>query len=278
MPELPEVQTVVNHIRPMIIGKRLMTVKPIWKKTLHNFNEDDIDGKNNNNEIIDVYRRAKFIIIELTNKIIAVHLRMTGKLYISKKSTYPKYARAVLEFDDNESLIFEDVRKFGRIYLYDDLKIIDSRHGPEPLDKDFTVGLFKGMIKSRNRNIKALLLDQSFLSGLGNIYVDESLWKSGIHPNSISSSIPVTKISILHENIQSTLRNAILKKGTTIIDFSVNGESGKYANDLSIYGKNNQSCFRCNSKIIKLKVAGRGTYVCTKCQKKYNKKSTSIKC
>lgn len=278
MPELPEVQTVVNHIRPMIIGKRLMTVKPIWKKTLHNFNEDDIDGKNNNNEIIDVYRRAKFIIIELTNKIIAVHLRMTGKLYISKKSTYPKYARAVLEFDDNESLIFEDVRKFGRIYLYDDLKIIDSRHGPEPLDKDFTVGLFKGMIKSRNRNIKALLLDQSFLSGLGNIYVDESLWKSGIHPNSISSSIPVTKISILHENIQSILRNAILKKGTTIIDFSVNGESGKYANDLSIYGKNNQSCFRCNSKIIKLKVAGRGTYVCTKCQKKYNKKSTSIKC
>jgi len=278
MPELPEVQTVVNHIRPMIIGKRLMTVKPIWKKTLHNFNEDDIDGKNNNNEIIDVYRRAKFIIIELTNKIIAVHLRMTGKLYISKKSNYPKYARAVLEFDDNESLIFEDVRKFGRIYLYDDLKIIDSRHGPEPLDKDFTVGLFKGMIKSRNRNIKALLLDQSFLSGLGNIYVDESLWKSGIHPNSISSSIPVTKISILHENIQSTLRNAILKKGTTIIDFSVNGESGKYANDLSIYGKNNQSCFRCNSKIIKLKVAGRGTYVCTKCQKKYNKKSTSIKC
>lgn len=278
MPELPEVQTVVNHIRPMIIGKRLMTVKPIWKKTLHNFNEDEIDGKNNNNEIIDVYRRAKFIIIELTNKIIAVHLRMTGKLYISKKSTYPKYARAVLEFDDNESLIFEDVRKFGRIYLYDDLKIIDSRHGPEPLDKDFTVGLFKGMIKSRNRNIKALLLDQSFLSGLGNIYVDESLWKSGIHPNSISSSIPVTKISILHENIQSTLRNAILKKGTTIIDFSVNGESGKYANDLSIYGKNNQSCFRCNSKIIKLKVAGRGTYVCTKCQKKYNKKSTSIKC
>jgi len=278
MPELPEVQTVVNHIRPMIIGKRLMTVKPIWEKTLHNFNEDDIDGKNNNNEIIDVYRRAKFIIIELTNKIIALHLRMTGKLYISKKSTYPKYARAVLEFDDNESLIFEDVRKFGRIYLYDDLKIIDSRHGPEPLDKDFTVGLFKGMIKSRNRNIKALLLDQSFLSGLGNIYVDESLWKSGIHPNSISSSIPVTKISILHENIQSTLRNAILKKGTTIIDFSVNGESGKYANDLSIYGKNNQSCFRCNSIIIKLKVAGRGTYVCTKCQKKYNKKSTSIKC
>ena len=278
MPELPEVQTVVNHIRPMIIGKRLMTVKPIWEKTLHNFNEDDIDGKNNHNEIIDVYRRAKFIIIELTDKIIAVHLRMTGKLYVSKKSTYPKYARAVLEFDDNESLIFEDVRKFGRIYLYDDLKIIDSRHGPEPLDKDFTIGLFKDMIKSRNRNIKALLLDQSFISGLGNIYVDESLWKSGIHPNSISSSIPVTKISILYENIQSTLRNAILKKGTTIIDFSVNGESGKYANDLSIYGKNNQSCFRCNSMIIKLKVAGRGTYVCTKCQKKYNKKSTSIKC
>ena len=278
MPELPEVQTVVNHIRPKIIGKQLMTIIPIWGKTLHNFNKDDIHGIKNNNKIIDVYRRAKFIIIEFTDKIIAIHLRMTGKLYISKNSTYPKHATTVLEFDDNESLIFEDVRKFGRIYLYDDLKVINSKHGPEPLDKNFTVELFKDMIKSKNRNIKALLLDQSFLSGLGNIYVDESLWESGIHPNSISSSIPVKKISTLHNKIQSILRNAILKKGTTIIDFSVNGESGKYANDLSIYGKNNKACFRCNSMIIKLKVAGRGTYACTKCQKKYDKKSTRVKC
>ena len=271
MPELPEVQTVVNHIRPMIIGKRLITIRPIWRKTLHNFNEDDIGGIKPNNQIIDVHRRAKFIIIELIDHIIAIHLRMTGKLYMSEKAIYPKYTTAVLEFEEGALLIFEDVRKFGRIYLYDDMKIIDSRHGPEPLDKSFTIELFNNMIKSRNRNIKALLLDQSFLSGLGNIYVDESLWKSGVHPNSNSSSIPQNRISILHKNIQSILKDAIIKKGTTIIDFSVNGQSGKYANNLNIYGRNERSCIKCNYKVIKIKVAGRGTYVCTKCQKKYKK-------
>ena len=269
MPELPEVQTVVNHIRPMIIGKRLTTIRPIWEKTLHNFNVEDIDRIKPNNQIIDVYRRAKFIIIKLMDHIIAIHLRMTGKLYVSEKKIDPKYATAVLEFEDKGSLIFEDVRKFGRIYLYDDMKIIDSRHGPEPLDKNFTVELFKNMIKRRNRNIKALLLDQSFLSGLGNIYVDESLWKSGIHPNSNSSSIPQKKVSMLHRNIQSILNDAIVKKGTTIIDFSINGRSGEYANDLNVYGRNERSCFKCDLKVIKLKVAGRGTYVCTKCQKRY---------
>jgi formamidopyrimidine-DNA glycosylase len=167
--------------------------------------------------------------------------------------------------------LFEDVRKFGRIYLYNDLSIINSTHGPEPLGINFTLQLFKKMLSQRKRNIKALLLDQSFLSGLGNIYVDESLWKSGIHPNSLANSIPQKRIEALHSNIISTLKEAIDKKGTTIIDFSVNGESGKYANSLKIYGRTEKSCLNCGYTIKKLKIAGRGTYVCFKCQKKYTK-------
>ena len=255
-----------------IIGKQLKRIKPLWLKTLHNFNNKDIKSSGPDKCVMDVYRRAKFIILKFKNHILAIHLRMTGKLYLSKQHTYSKYITAVLEFKDGESLIFEDVRKFGRIYFYKNLNVINEKHGPEPLDKNFSADLLITMIKSKKRNIKALLLDQSFLSGLGNIYVDESLWKSRIHPNSISNEIPIKNITLLHRNIQTILKDAIDSQGTTIIDFSVNGESGHYANKLHVYGHNKKPCANCNNKIIKLKIAGRGTYVCLKCQKKYKKR------
>ena len=269
MPELPEVQTVVNHIRPTCVGKKLKRIQPVWGKVLYNFKEEDVNLILKRPKVIDVYRRAKFIIISFKNHIIAIHLRMTGKLNITDEHFRSKHITAVLEFEDNYSIYFEDVRKFGRIYLYDDLNVIDSKHGPEPLDSKFSLVQFREMIRERKRNVKALLLDQSFLSGLGNIYVDESLWKSGIHPNSLASMIPNTKIKALYENIRSTLEDAIEENGTTIIDFSVNGESGRYVNYLSIYGRNKKDCLKCKTKIRKLKVAGRGTYICAKCQKVY---------
>ena len=271
MPELPEVQTVVNYLKPMCVGKRLKRVKPVWSKVFHNFDEG-FNASFKNNKVRDVYRRAKFIIIEFEDYILAIHLRMTGKLYMAANNFQSKHITAIFEFAGEDSLFFEDVRKFGRVYLYDDLKVIDSKHGPEPLDSKFTLAQFRDMIHQRKRNIKALLLDQSFLSGLGNIYVDESLWKSGIHPNSMANIIPNIKVKALYKNIRSTLEDAIEENGTTIIDFSVNGESGRYANYLSIYGRSKESCLICKTKIKKLKVAGRGTYVCSKCQKVYGKR------
>ena len=124
------------------------------------------------------------------------------------------------------------------------------------------------ILKKKKRNIKALLLDQSFVSGLGNIYVDESLWESEIHPNSISCAIPEEKIFKLHRAIQSILSEAIKQLGTTFISFSfLNGRSGNYSNELKIFGKQGETCRNCGSIIKKIKVAGRGTHVCTKCQK-----------
>jgi len=269
MPELPEVQTVVNYIKPHVIGKKLQRIKPLWPKTLHNFNNKDIQSEEPHNHIVNVDRRAKFIILKFKNYILAIHLRMTGKLYFSNKQNFSKHVTAVLEFKNKESLIFEDVRKFGRIYFYKNLNIINSRHGPEPLAKNFSEEMFTEMIKGRKRNIKSLLLDQSFISGLGNIYVDESLWKSRIHSNSISNAIPAKNIQLLYQSIQTILTDAINSQGTTIINFSVNGESGRYANKLYVYGNEKNSCNRCNNKIKKIKVAGRGTYLCTKCQKIY---------
>tara|TARA_Y100001970_G_C14207003_1_gene844687 strand:- start:1311 stop:2135 length:825 start_codon:yes stop_codon:yes gene_type:complete len=274
VPELPEVQTVVNQLRPLLLGKRLKSITPIWPKVFHNFKNSKIQKTMNGRMIINVTRRAKFIIIEFKDNIIAVHLRMTGKLYLqSSKKPLPKYTSAYFSFDSDKILIFDDVRKFGRIYFYKTITPIDSRHGPEPLADNFNVDTFTNLFKTKRRNIKGLLLDQKVLAGLGNIYVDESLWASGIHPNSISNLIPLKKYALLHMNIKKILTNSIKQNGTTIIDFSVNGQSGKYVNKLKVYGRKSLNCMSCQNKIKKIRVAGRGTYVCTKCQRKYKSKA-----
>jgi len=273
MPELPEVQTVVNALKDDLVAHRIVHIKPIWPKVLYNFKPNDIifDGKEN--LIRDVTRRAKFIIIHFQSYILAVHLRMTGKLFFSASDIIPKHTTAVIDLDSGEKLIFQDTRKFGRIYLYPDLTPIHIKHGPEPLGKNFSTKWLHQALNERKRNIKSLLLDQSFIAGLGNIYVDESLWASGIHPCSISDAIPAIVIRKLHGNIQKILSAAIAAKGTTIINFSfLNGQSGRYASQLRIFGRYGQPCINCGRDIEKIKVAGRGTYICTNCQNTYTRK------
>jgi formamidopyrimidine-DNA glycosylase len=272
MPELPEVQTVVNHVKMELIGRKIISMSPIWPKVFDNFNFEELLKSKTNLKIIDVFRRAKFIVIQLEDSILAIHLRMTGKLSVVDDMQLPKHTSAIISLDNQSKLVFEDVRKFGRIYFFKNLDIINSRHGIEPLGDMFQVEIFQKILLSKKRNIKALLLDQSIVVGLGNIYVDESLWMSGIHPNSLSCLIPKLKIKKLHHSIISILTEAIKSKGTTIIDFSVNGQSGKYSSKLCVYGRENDQCLTCNSTIIKLRVCGRGTYVCKICQRKYFKK------
>ena len=264
MPELPEVQTVADHVKPELVGEHILSIEPVWKKVLDNFNAEEAKGKH---KVLNVSRRAKFIIIELENFILAVHLRMTGKLYVLSNESPPKHTSAIIHLEGKKNLIFEDTRKFGRIYKYDDLTEINKRHGPEPLEDDFTSDWLLENLKKKKRNIKALLLDQSFLSGLGNIYVDESLWASNIHPNSISCAIPKTKVIRLHTAIQSILIESIRQLGTTFNSFSfLNGQSGNYSNELMIFGRQGQPCKICQSTIKKLKITGRGTHICTGCQ------------
>lgn len=272
MPELPEVQTVVNGLKEDLVGDRITCITPIWEKVLSNFIPSDLFIKGRMTLIQDVTRRAKFIIIHFPSSILAIHLRMTGKLFFPVANQIPKHTTAVIKLDSRKKLIFHDTRKFGRIYLYNDLTPINERHGPEPLGKNFSVGWLHRALQQRKRNIKALLLDQSFLAGLGNIYVDESLWAAGIHPGSISNALPAARISRLHEAVQAILKAAITAKGTTIIDFSyLNGQSGRYTSQLRIFGRQGQPCITCGREIEKIKVAGRGTYVCSRCQKKYTR-------
>ena len=272
MPELPEVQTVVNGLKEDLVGDRITCITPIWEKVLSNFTPSDLFIKDKKTLIQDVTRRAKFIIIHFPSSILAIHLRMTGKLFFPVANQIPKHTTAVIKLDSRKKLIFHDTRKFGRIYLYNDLTPINERHGPEPLGKNFSVGWLHRALQQRKRNIKALLLDQSFLAGLGNIYVDESLWAAGIHPGSISNALPEARIRRLHEAVQAILKAAITARGTTIIDFSyLNGQSGRYTSQLRIFGRQGQPCITCGREIEKIKVAGRGTYVCSRCQKKYTR-------
>ena len=268
MPELPEVQTVVNGLKEGLIGHQITCITPIWEKVLSNFIPSDLFIKGRTTLIRDVTRRAKFIIIHFPSSILAIHLRMTGKLFFPVANQIPKHTTAVIKLDSRKKLIFHDTRKFGRIYLYNDLTTINERHGPEPLGKNFSVGWLYRALQQRKRNIKALLLDQSFLAGLGNIYVDESLWAAGIHPGSISNALPAARIKRLHEAVQTILKAAITAKGTTIIDFSYgNNKKGTFKSELKVFSKDNQSCLRCKSLIIKIFVAQRGTHYCKKCQR-----------
>ena len=269
MPELPEVQTVVDHLRADLVGEKISAIKAIWPKVLHNFDQNDLFNNNHGQEIKDVMRRAKFIILQLPSSLLAIHLRMTGKLYLSNEEI-PKHTSAIFELESGKKIIFDDTRKFGRIYLYKDLSLINKSHGIEPLSAEFTKDWLFTELKKKKRNIKALLLDQSFIAGLGNIYVDESLWVSGIHPNSISNTIPKIRMIKLHHAIQIILMDAIAAKGTTIINFSfLNGQSGNYANQLRIFGRSKEPCLKCKCEIEKIRVAGRGTYLCNQCQRKY---------
>lgn len=271
MPELPEVQTVVNSIRDDLIGEEIIDIDPIWENVLFNFNRSVFNKSGTDFKVIDVRRRAKLIIIQTRKYILAVHLRMTGKLYFLQKKNYPKHTRAIIYLKNNKKLVFEDTRKFGRIYLYDDMNFINSRHGVEPLGKKFSKKFLSDLLISKRRNIKYLLLDQKFIAGLGNIYVDESLWMSKIHPKSISNRIPKRRVHNLFESIKIVLLESLESMGTTIINYSyVNGKSGNYSEQLRVFGRTGRKCLRCQSEIEKIKVAGRGTHFCRKCQKQFS--------
>ena len=267
MPELPEVQTVVNNIQPLIKNKVFLSYHQSWEKVLYSDNFKEISDTINNKKVEDVYRIGKYIIIELYEYYIAFHLRMTGYLHTSKNKNINKYVRCYFKFSDNTFLIYEDIRKFGGFYYIKNLNSIKNKLGIEPLSEQFKFNWVSDNLKIKKRQIKALLLDQSFIVGLGNIYIDEILWSSKIHPLSLSNMIRESQIKQFISNTKRILKDSINFHGTTIINFKFdNMKTGEYRKKLKVYNRKDQSCLRCNKKIIKIKVSSRGTYICPFCQ------------
>ena len=271
MPELPEVQTVVNSLKPTLPGKIIKSVNSPNGHTdvLENGSIKKYQNCLIGNKIQSVSRRGKFIIIELDSGFLLIHLRMTGKIVLETPTIKDmKYVSFQLTFLDGKNLFFQDIRKFGRIYICNQLNWLDEKLGVEPLSKDFTSKWLYSQLHTRKRMMKPLLLDQQFIAGLGNIYVDEVLWQSGIHPKALSNRVGKIKANKLSTAIKEILNRPISYQGTTIINFSYGQKkSGNFSNELQIFGKTNNPCPRCDKPIIKIFIAQRGTHYCNKCQK-----------
>ena len=269
MPELPEVQTVANSLSKKIINKQIIDYNSLWHKVCYN-KISNIDKSLNNNIVKNVFRLGKHIVIKVDSKYLIFHLRMTGYLYYSKIIPQnKKHLRCYFTFSDSSYLLFEDIRKFGGFYFYKNLIPLKNKLGIDPFDSNFTFDWLKNNILNKKATIKSLLLNQKFICGLGNIYIDEILWISRIKPSKIAHRISTIKIKILHTSIIGVLKESILFHGTTIKNFKFdNMKTGNYKDKLNVYGRDGMKCKRCDKNIITtIKISGRTTHYCSKCQR-----------
>ncbi|MBL8089058.1 MAG: DNA-formamidopyrimidine glycosylase [Anaerolineales bacterium] len=269
MPELPEVETVARRIEKDILGKTIVFADVRWARTVATPSPKKFKEQIKNQKIKGVSRRAKYLILTLENYNLLIHLKMSGDLTTRKGRIKPeKHDRLILDLKSasgaRSQLAFNDTRKFGKVWLTDQPEKILGKLGPEPLEKNFTPQWLYENLQKRKRQIKPLLLDQTFLAGVGNIYADESLHKAKIHPQALTNSVSQKQAEALHEAIVSTLKEGIRRNGASI-DWVYRG--GDYQNYFRVYDREDEPCMVCGTKIQKIVVAQRGTHVCPKCQK-----------
>ena len=264
MPELPEVETIARSLRPGLVGRRIQRVLARWPRSLRPSMATVIAGCEGR-EVVGVGRRGKHLIFALSQGgHLIIHLRMSGRFeWVEPGGDEPRHARTLWRLDDGRTLAMDDARKFGTVTWSDDPAATLSQLGPEPLDPAFTPARFGTMLAARRRALKPLLLDQHFLAGLGNIYVDESLHRAGLHPVTPACSISDAQVHTLHGHIQAVLAQAIDNCGTSIDWIYPQGRMQSY---LRVYGRAGQPCDHCGASIERLVVAQRGTWLCPTCQ------------
>ena len=276
MPELPEVQTIVNNlVASDVINRTIVGVEVFWPKTIGDMKTETFRKKVSGQTIQNIRRRAKYIIFDFAAQWhLLVHLRMSGRLYLTPNSLkHDKHEHVIFHLNDNSDLRFHDTRKFGRMILTENPESILGKLGPEPLSNDFSAEQFKTMLKSRHRQLKPLLLDQTFIAGLGNIYVDEALWEARLHPQRIASSLSTKKVNDLYHAIRKVLQQGIDNQGTSLGDgksnfVSAKRRQGNNAKNLMVFRRTNRECPRCGSMIKRIVVGQRSTHICPRCQKR----------
>lgn len=277
MPELPEVESVVQGLNQMIIGEKIKTVEVRWPRIIESPAVDKFKSKLEEQVIEEVRRRGKFILFYLTDDVLISHLRMEGKYQVvhpETEITDPfdiKHTHVIFYLESGKELRYLDVRKFGRMSLVPKGQEFQHKSlaklGPEPVAEEFKLTEMQEFLKRRTKAIKGVLLDQQIVVGIGNIYADEILYEAKIHPTRPANSLTNTEEEILHEAIISILAKAVQKGGTTIRSYeNAFGENGNYQEYLKVYGKTGENCSRCGTTIEKIKVAGRGTHFCPSCQ------------
>ncbi|MED4057502.1 DNA-formamidopyrimidine glycosylase [Niallia taxi] len=274
MPELPEVETVRRTLKELTHKKVIKEVVVSWAKMIKRpENVEEFSDALVGQRIEDIKRRGKFLLIETTDFTIVSHLRMEGRYGLfSKEHPVDKHTHVIFYFEDGSELRYKDVRKFGTMHLFkkgeEHLTLPLSQLGPEPFDSSFTIGNFKERLSKTTRSIKTALLDQKIVVGLGNIYVDEALFRSGIHPERIANTINDTEADTLYREIIATLSEAVEKGGSTIRSYvNTQGQIGMFQLELFVYGRKGEACKNCGTELERIIVGGRGTVFCPRCQK-----------
>lgn len=265
MPELPEVETIVNQLTPVLSGKKIKRIKIFWKRSIQG-DEDEYKRTLEGQTIMNVWRRGKYICFLLGNrKCFTIHMGMSGKLIFNEDKHFHKHLRMEFDLSHHIRLDFIDMRKFGKTRIWKSEKELLTQLGPEPLDSQ---NIYRTLRKLKTRRaIKSVLLDQKILAGIGNIYADESLFRAGIHPLSSACQIDSKKMKRLSQEIPQVLASAIQNIGTTISQYRLpNQLLGKNQQFLNVYGLADKACVKCRTRIKRIRLNGRSSHFCSKCQ------------
>jgi formamidopyrimidine-DNA glycosylase len=274
MPELPEVQTIVNDLKAAgVEGTTIKGAKVFWPRTIAVPSAKMFCKRIRGKSVSAIRRRGKFIVFDFKNgDHLLIHLRMSGRLHlVSNDFPRRKHEHVILSFADGRQLRFHDTRKFGRLYLTSEAEKILNPLGPEPLAADHTQKIFASNLSPRKRMLKPLLLDQTFIAGLGNIYVDEALWDAKIHPRRIAASLTQSEIQALHRAIARVLKRGLKNLGTSLGTgkanfYSVAKHQGRNRAELKVFRRTGLPCPRCQTKIQRIIVGQRSTHICPHCQ------------
>lgn len=273
MPELPEVETVKQTLKQMVLNKQVKAIDVFWEniiklpRTVEDF-KIQLTGQ----ILKDIRRKGKFLLFDFEDYVLVSHLRMEGRYGLfNHTEAVAKHTHVIFYFEDGTELRYSDVRKFGTMHVFKKGEELSSKPlsllGPDPFEESFNFeGFYKKITKS-TRSIKNILLDQSVIAGLGNIYVDETLFKAGVHPTRRGNTISLDEAERIRLYAAETLRQAIKQGGTTIRSYvNSQGEIGMFQQELYVYGQENEPCKSCGELVSKIKLGGRGTHFCPQCQ------------
>jgi formamidopyrimidine-DNA glycosylase len=274
MPEMPEVETIRRSLVEKVSGRKIIEVEFLLSRLVKWPAAGEFQAVLTDKTITNLTRRGKYLLFHLDDhRIMVVHLRMTGRLcYVTPGSEHDKFTRIVFKLDNGDMLLYADTRTLGTLYLLpqEEMWRISGlvNMGPEPLSVEFSPEYFSQMMKKRHGNVKAVLLNQKYIGGLGNIYVDESMAVAKIHPERIASSLNESEMKQLYFAINKVIGDGIAHGGTTFRDYrDGSGKSGDHQHHLVVYGRKAAPCFVCKTPIVWKTVAGRGTHFCPECQK-----------
>ena len=269
MPELPEVETVARDLRPLITGATIVDATTLWARTLRGISGEAFAEGVAGRRIEGVSRRGKQIILELSGgTFLTIHLKMTGQLFVVRQGgPADAYVRLVMELADGREIRFRDIRKFGKIGLYGAAEDPFAAIGPEPLAEAFTVAAFRKRLRTRKGRLKPLLLDQTFVAGVGNIYADEALWAARLHPLRGARTLRPADERRLWLEIRRILAEAVIRRGSSVDDYTAPDGDGEMQDHLEVYQRAGEPCRRCGRPIRRIVVGGRATHFCSWCQR-----------